>query len=105
MDFRVIWSKSALADLRDLARYIARDNRDAARRFGNLIVDRALGLGQFPRRGRVVPEFGLDTVRQVTATPYRIVYEIDDLAVTVAILRGWHGARDRLDDTTLRGEF
>lgn len=104
MDFRVTWSKSALADLRDLARYIARDNRDAAKRFGNQIVDRAQGLGRFPRTGRIVPEFQSDTIRQVVTTPYRIVYEIDDLSSTVSILRIWHGARDQLDETSLRDQ-
>jgi mRNA-degrading endonuclease RelE of RelBE toxin-antitoxin system len=29
--------------------------------------------------------------------PYRIVYEIDDVAATLAILRIWHGARGNLE--------
>ena len=97
MAYQIVWSKVALADLRDLVRYIARDNREAAGRFGNLIVSKVETLGPFPRIGRIVPEFRDDRLREIIITPYRIVYEIDDAAVTLSILRVWHGARGDLE--------
>ncbi len=44
MDFRIVWTETALADLRDLVRYIARDDRQVAKRFGDLIVNKVLAL-------------------------------------------------------------
>lgn len=78
MDFRVIWTETALADLRDLVRYIARDDRTVARKFGDLIVSKVDALVRFPRIGRRVPEFGIENLRQIVISPYRIVYEIDE---------------------------
>jgi len=51
MAFRVVWSETALADLRDLVRYIARDDRQVAKRFGDLIVTKVQSLQTFPSIG------------------------------------------------------
>jgi addiction module RelE/StbE family toxin len=97
MAFRIVWSEAALADLRDLVRYIARDDRKVARRFGDLIVTKVQSLENFPRIGRIVPEYREDCLREIIIAPYRIVYEIDDDMVTLAILRIWHGSRGDLE--------
>ena len=51
------------------------------------------GLASFPWRGRrgLAP----DTRELVAASPYLLVYEVDEAAGVVSILRVWHGARDR----------
>ena len=97
MAFRVVWSKTALADLHDLVRYIARDDRQVAKRFGDLIVTKVQSLQTFPRIGRIVPEYREDRLRELIMAPYRIVYEIDDGTTSLAILRIWHGARGNLE--------
>ncbi len=93
MDYRIVWSESALRDLRDIVQYIARDDPKAAERFGNLIISKVLNLCAFPRIGRIVPEFREDRLREIILTPYRIVYEIDDNYSPLSVLRVWHGAR------------
>jgi addiction module RelE/StbE family toxin len=93
MDYQIVWSKTALADLRDLVRYIAADDPESARRFGDCIVSRVEGLRAFPRLGRMVPECRDDRVREIILTPYRIVYEVDDGRAMLSVLRVWHGAR------------
>jgi addiction module RelE/StbE family toxin len=93
MAFRIIWSETALADLRDLVRYIARDDRQVARRFGDLIVTKVQSLQAFPRIGRIVPEYREERLRELIVAPYRIVYEIDDDSMVLSVLRIWHGAR------------
>jgi len=97
MAYRIVWSETALADLRDLVRYIARDDRKVAKRFGDLIVTKVQSLQNFPRIGRIVPEYREDCLRELIMAPYRIVYEIDDEATTLAILRIWHGARGNFE--------
>ena len=97
MAFRIVWSKAALADLCDLVRYIAHDNRVVARRFGDLIVTKVEALETFPRIGRMVPEYRNDRLREIIVAPYRIVYEIDDESMVLSILRVWHGARGDME--------
>ena len=93
MDYRIIWTRSALEDLRDLVRYIAADDPIAAQRFGKAIIRRVEGLARFPRIGRVVPEIGDDLTRELILAPYRIVYGLGDDAEEIAVIRVWHGAR------------
>lgn len=97
MDYRIVWSKTALADLRDLVRYIAADDGSIARRFGDRIVSKVEALAPFPRMGRMVPEYRDDHVREVILTPYRIIYEVDDENSVLSVLRVWHGARGEVD--------
>ncbi len=97
MAYRIIWSAAAIADLRDLVRYIARDNGDAARKFGDLIVSKVESIGAFPRIAKMVPEYRVDSLREIIVSPYRIVFEIDDEAGTLTVLRIWHGARESLE--------
>ena len=99
MAWRIVWSRLALSDLRDLVRYIAKDDRDVAKRFGDLIVTKVESLQSFPRIGRMVPEYREDRLREIIIAPYRIVYEIDDQSMTLSILRIWHGARGNMELT------
>jgi plasmid stabilization system protein ParE len=51
----------------------------------------ARSLPMFPRRGRMVPEVGDDSVREVFLKGYRLIYEIQsERIVVIAFL---HGAR------------
>jgi len=80
-----------------LVRYIAADDPIAAERFGNAIIREVEVITSFPRIGRMVPEIGNEMVREIILTPYRIVYELDDSAEQIAVIRVWHGARGKPD--------
>lgn len=97
MAYRVVWAEAALVDLRDLVHYIARDDRKVAKRFGDLIVTKVDSLQTFPRIGRIVSEYREDLLRELIVSPYRIVYEINDDAMMLSVLRIWHGARGNLE--------
>ena len=97
MAFRVIWSESALADLREVVRYIARDDRRAAGRFGQLILSKVDAVASFPRSGRIVPEYRIESLHEIIVRPYRIVFRVDDANACISIVRVWHGARNELD--------
>ena len=66
MDFGITWTESAISDLRGIVRYIARDNRAAAERLGLLMISKVDSLGKFPRIGHRVPEFALESIRQIS---------------------------------------
>ena len=93
MDYAIIWTRSAHNDLRELVRYIAADDPVAAERFGKAVIRRIEGITSFPKLGRMVPEIGNEMIREVILSPYRIVYELDEAAGHIAVVRVWHGAR------------
>jgi len=93
MDFKVILTPQSIDDLRDAVTFIAQHNPERARIFGNELIDRSLSLATFPERGRVVPEIGDPSVREIIYGRFRIIYEIFTDEAVVYVLRFWHGAR------------
>jgi toxin ParE1/3/4 len=91
MDVPVILTPQALEDLQQIVSYIARDNSERARSFGNELIDKALSLAKMPERGRLVPELKDPDVREIVHGSYRIIYE--QLQGRIYVLRFWHGAR------------
>ena len=70
MDFKVIWSPSARLDLKEIVSYIAEDNAEIAQRFGLSLIDATKSVASFPEKGRVVPEFGSQKIREIIFKPY-----------------------------------
>jgi len=97
MGFPVILTPQALDDLKIIVGYIARNNPDEARVFGNTLIDRALSIGPLPERGRVVPELGDPAVREIVHGSYRIIYEVVREPTAVFVLRFWHASRGNLE--------
>jgi len=93
MGFKIVFTKPAIADIEALVSFIARDNPQASERFGFEIVEKAEKLDQFPLLGRVVPEFKIETIREIIHRPYRIVYRVREERELIEILRVWHAAR------------
>ncbi len=93
MGCKVILTPQSVDDLREIVAFIAQDNPERARSFGNELIDRALSIAAFPELGRVVPEIGEPAVREVIRGSYRIIYEIFPSQEVIYVLRFWHGAR------------
>jgi|SRR5215216_2974427 len=93
MDYQVTLSRSARSDIRDIVRYISIDDPDRALHFGRFLIQHARGLGHFPERGRVVPEFDDDSIRELIVRTYRIVYRVNHTRRCVEVIRFWHAAQ------------
>ena len=93
MGCKVILTPQSLDDLEEIVTFIARNNPERARTFGNELIDRALSVATFPEIGRVVPEIGEPAVREIIHGSYRIIYEIFSDRETIYVLGFWHGAR------------
>ena len=87
MAFQVILTPQALDDLRGITTFIAQDNPERARIFGHELIDRAVSLGTFPERGRMVPEIREPSVRVIIHGRFRIIYEIFPEQAVVYVLR------------------
>jgi plasmid stabilization system protein ParE len=93
MGHQVIWTDEAIADLRQLVAFIARENASAAVKLGEGIIRKSMLLAAHPRLGRRLRETKNDALREIIIRPYRLIYEIDAAASTVRVRVLWHGAR------------
>jgi plasmid stabilization system protein ParE len=89
----ILWSELARDDLRKIVEYIAQDNPAAARAMGYRLIAAVESLQEFPRRARVVPEYGRDNLREVLVGRYRVVVHSDAAANAIIVARLWHSAR------------
>ena len=88
---KVIWTEFAIEDLRLIHEYISKDSERYADRFIEKLIERVDQIENFPNSGRVVPEFNLQTIRELIEGNYRIIYKTS--AGQIAIVRIHHAAR------------
>lgn len=88
---KIIWSELAVDDLKSIHTYISKGSKTYADRFVNKLINRVDQLENYPESGRIVPEFNLETIRELIEGNYRIIYKIN--ADHVGIVRLHHSAR------------
>ena len=91
MAYRVVWSPKAIDDVEAIADYIARDSLSYAGAVVRKIINSTRNLESFPLAGRIVPEFENESIREVFAYSYRIIYQVEDQRVVIAAVI--HGRR------------
>ena len=88
----VRWSRVARRELRAVIHYVADGSISAARALRSRIDDATNRLSMYPHLGRVVPEFGDLSVRELVVGSYRLVYRVDEDSIVIVNLI--HGSRD-----------
>jgi len=94
MDFKVIWSDAAIADLQEICSYIAAHDPRAAQRMGQGLLEHVRILGTFPFIGPNYPRGTHGPLREIVFRSYRIFYDVSEPSRSVEILHVWHGARE-----------
>jgi addiction module RelE/StbE family toxin len=88
---RLIWSPQAVEDVEAIRSYVARDSEH----YASLLIERIVAavdrLEAFPLSGRVVPEIGDESLREIVYRNYRIVYRVKPEAVEIITV--FHAAR------------
>ena len=84
MDYQIVWSPEALADVESIASYIARGSEVYAKAVVEKILDAARDTRVFPFIGCTVPELGENTIRERFVYSYRLIYRIHDETITIA---------------------
>ena len=89
---QVTFADSALTDLQDI-RYWYNDQLvpEVGERLLREIIEHVELLRTHPEMGRVVPEFGIISIRELIFPPFRIVYRYD--LTRVRIVRVWRSER------------
>ena len=80
---RVVWSDSAAEDAEAIAAFIGRDSRQYATAVVERFLEAASDLGELPLSGRMVPELGDESIREVLVYSWRLIYHVGENVVTV----------------------
>jgi len=88
---QVRWTPQAADDLEAICLFIARDAPQVAATFADRVIRATDRLASFPRMGRVVPEFGIENIRELIVGSYRVIYRVRE--DEVHLLTVHHGAR------------
>ena len=91
MDYRVVWSPKALDDVEAIGLYISNDSPSYAGAAVKKVLESTRIIVHFPLVGRIVPEFGDESIGEKFVYSYRVIYRIQQQTVTVAAVI--HGRR------------
>ena len=97
MGYQVGLSEAALTDLGAVVRFLAEKSPEAAERIGNELLDAALTLTMFPRRGSPVRR--RPGLRKLIHRDYLFFYQVNETSQWVEVVRIWDG---RQNPTSLR---
>ena len=87
------WRPQARKDLEAIEAYLGEVAPDYAAFFMEQILEKAQQLERFPRLGRIVPEIGDESIRELIYRSYRIMYFVDQEDTEVEILTVIHSSR------------
>ncbi len=90
-DLKVLWTENAIQDLLGIKAFIAQDSIDRAGEWVVELYSAGENLSQFSGRGRIVPEFNQENLRELLIENYRLVYRIK--STTVEIITVFEGHR------------
>jgi toxin ParE1/3/4 len=82
----VSWSQRARADLKALHDHIAKESPQNAKTVAREILRRADEIDITPFVGRKVPEIDDDSVREIPAYSWRIIYQLRDRNIFIITL-------------------
>ncbi|HEY3567098.1 MAG TPA: type II toxin-antitoxin system RelE/ParE family toxin [Thermoanaerobaculia bacterium] len=88
---KVHWTDNAISQLIGIYDYIARDSSFYAQRMVDRLTRCSQQISDFPRSGRMVPEYEIPDIREVIEKPYRLIYRVK--ADQIDVIAVVHGAR------------
>jgi addiction module RelE/StbE family toxin len=72
----IIWTDFAIQDLNEIGEYIFKDSPKYSELTVSSLFDAPSILINNPKAGKMVPEFALQSIRELICGSYRIVYRI-----------------------------
>ena len=91
MDFQILYTEPALADLEEILLYSWSKFSESSERFGTTLLNHVEMLRTFPYIGS--PVAGQPGVRQLVHTPILVYYRVVKERGLVEVLHFWHAAR------------
>ena len=83
MKYKIIWSKRAVENLKEVYEYIGKDSLSQANKVVNELIACVEPLKDFPYMGVKVREFPSENIREIVKYSYRIVYCVSNNNVQI----------------------
>ncbi len=91
MDFKVLYTPTALSDLAEVMRWSWNNHPETSERFASALLNHIDLLSTFPHLGSPVKH--RPGVRKLLHSPVRVYYRIQEKRKLVEIIHLWHSAR------------
>lgn len=82
-DIKVLWTENAIQDLLGIKAFIAQDSIDRAEEWIVELYVAGETLSRLSGRGRIVPEFNQENLRELLIENYRLVYRVKSTSVEI----------------------
>jgi addiction module RelE/StbE family toxin len=96
-DFKVFWTENAIEDLLAIKEYISEDSSDRAEAWILELFNSGESLVSLPTRGRIVPEFKQENLRELLINNYRLVYRIKKSTIEIITVFDGHRQLNKKD--------
>jgi len=96
-DFKVLWTENAIKDLLAIKEYISVDSADRAETWILELFNSGESLVSLPTRGRIVPEFKQENLRELLIDNYRLVYRIKKTSIEIITVFEGHRQLNKKD--------
>jgi plasmid stabilization system protein ParE len=93
MEYKLVWTERARADLHAIVGYIASDRPSAVSAWGEELFRHVEVLASFPLIGPVAPIAASHPTRRIVFGDFLIFYRVHPESKVVEILSIWHAAR------------
>lgn len=80
---KVLWTENSIRDLLAIKEFISVDSPSRAETWIGELYSSGENLVTFPLRGRIVPEFNQENIRELLIENYRLVYRITTTSIEV----------------------
>ena len=91
------WTPGALADIREIREYIARDSEQSAQRVVQRIFDSTVRLAQFPQSASELTRSRGRVIRNLVDPPYQLLYEVQDRVLILAVVHSRRNLKQILE--------
>jgi addiction module RelE/StbE family toxin len=98
-----IWSIEALKQLEKIRNYIAKNHPANADHWVDRITTKAYGLVATPEIGRIVPEIGSRTIRELIIGNYRMIYQVSAKSIFILTVRNFKQKLPRAEMKFIKG--
>jgi plasmid stabilization system protein ParE len=97
MDYEIVWTTAAVAELESITTYLARRSPSGAERAANAIAARVEALRSLPFLGEVYSRGQRGEIREVCSGQYRIFYRVLEASKQIEVLIIWRASRREPD--------
>lgn len=88
--FKTLWTENAIQDLLAAKDYISQDSPGDAEGWIFKLYNAGEEIIDFPHRGRIVPEFNQEDLRELLISNYRLVYRIKNSTIEIITIFEGH---------------